>query len=870
MAAIRHAISREVYQPNYETLVGFVHVTMVSKKKKSCFLCVGISNEKPFSVTISQIKKGDKDIYKKKRSWNLRELKLLDGKNSKDTAEFDLQFDRVYKWIASSAQDRNVFINCLRKLWTKYISRTKHNFINIPNEILEDVTLGGNTDMRAIGEDSIIEPEEYQALTEREETDLIKILSESETSISNAEAFTEQLSKDLSILDGANIHTIMASEENVQRLMDLIQHAIDEASFIENTLEKYDEILKNVRETIVKIEDKNLLIQVQNSNMLKLYSELDKIVKDLELSHAHQMTLLDRDLTKSDNVIECTVAAQALQKSMEAKLHPCLLKMSAVVEQQKLFEKLRGKFTNRLSRHLNNLFIHLGNEMGETAVFHNAEPVLPHHRSCHKDLMPYADLMLWLKTTDNNVYMQLSKVYTDSLSKQYNRELQEFFENSRQQFLLRLEKERRGRGTGSNQDLTTKATGKVKSSLLGVDREVFGSELDMADRTKFDKLIEKILSGLEPVCVEEQQFCVKFFHLATDSGQKETGTQLTVPGAGNLIRSASEEMLLTSQKKEKQINDELRTIMGRLFSVLETELNNFISFFDKMDSFYSMYLLVRLSQHVMSTQDTGSFISMTFANCLVQVKRNFDKFMAAQIKSIEDAKVSKKSKCGILPFVLNFEEFAQQAGAIFQGSERRNYLDKWYVKLVAAMFDAITRIASEQTKTPKEVVMMENFHHLFALLSQLKIACLDAVRREAKQKYNEYLHAYVTEYFGRPLEKLNTFFEGVKAKVQQGVKQEEIGYQLAFSKQELRKVIKEYPGKEVKRGLENLYRKVEKHLSEEEYQLQVVWHSMQEEFIGQHKEIQNLIELCYPGSMITLEFSIDDILRFFSDIAQSH
>ena len=42
------------------------------------------------------------------------------------------------------------------------------------------------------------------------------------------------------------------------------------------------------------------------------------------------------------------------------------------------------------------------------------------------------------------------------------------------------------------------------------------------------------------------------------------------------------------------------------------------------------------------------------------------------------------------------------------------------------------------------------------------------------------------------------FFEGVQAKVASGVKEEEIGYQLSYSKQELRKVIREYPGKEVR------------------------------------------------------------------------
>jgi exocyst complex component 1 len=68
-----------------------------------------------------------------------------------------------------------------------------------------------------------------------------------------------------------------------------------------------------------------------------------------------------------------------------------------------------------------------------------------------------------------------------------------------------------------------------------------------------------------------------------------------------------------------------------------------------------MNVLVRLGQHVMLAQDTGSFLSVTFATLLVQVKRNFDKFMTAQRKSIEETRANRHSKCGILPFVDNFE-----------------------------------------------------------------------------------------------------------------------------------------------------------------------------------------------------------------------
>ncbi|CAG2061556.1 unnamed protein product, partial [Timema podura] len=165
---------------------------------------------------------------------------------------------------------------------------------------------------------------------------------------------------------------------------------------------------------------------------------------------------------------------------------------------------------------------------------------------------------------------------------------------------------------------------------------------------------------------------------------------------------------------------------------------------------------------------------------------------------------------------------------------------------------------------------LENFHHLFALLSHLKISVLEKLRKDAKQKYSDALKAYVTQYFGRPLEKLNLFFEGVQARVAQGVKESEISYQMAYSKQELRKVIQQYPAREVKRGLDSLYRKVEKHLCEEENLLQVVWRAMQEEFITQYKYIEELIQRCYPGSMIMLDFTIQHILEFFSEIARSH
>lgn len=50
--------------------------------------------------------------------------------------------------------------------------------------------------------ESGIGEEDYQALTEREERDLENLLSQSNSALSNAEKFMDQLAKDLSLLDG--------------------------------------------------------------------------------------------------------------------------------------------------------------------------------------------------------------------------------------------------------------------------------------------------------------------------------------------------------------------------------------------------------------------------------------------------------------------------------------------------------------------------------------------------------------------------------------------------------------------------------------------------------------------------------------------
>ncbi|XP_061834106.1 exocyst complex component 1 isoform X5 [Nerophis lumbriciformis] len=895
MTAIKHALQRDIFTPNDERLLGIVNVCKAGKKKKNCFLCATVTTERPVQVKVVKVKKSDKgDFYKRQLTWELRDLTEVDAKDaSKENPEFDLHFEKVYRWVASSAAEKNSFISCIWKLNQRYL-RKKVEFVNVSSQLLEElpkaeesVPSGESQNVAGGDEDAL---DDYQELSAREEQDIESMMEMCNYAISNAEAFTEQLSRELQVLDGANIQSIMASEKQVNILMKLLDEALGEVDTIEGKLSSYEEMLQSVKEQMDQISQSNRLIQISNTNNGKLLDEIQFLVHNMDLSKGHIRALQDGDLSSPKGIEACINAAEALLQCMNVALLPGHDKLMAVKQQQHLFTELRDTFARRLTNHLNNVFVHQGYDQSSTLSQHTVELTLPKHSPLHRDLLRYAKLMEWLKNTHREKYEGLSRTYVDYMSRLYEREIKDFFEIAKIK-MAGTSKEAKGKFAhlhsglhGSSGKLTGSTSSLNKLTVQGANSRrsqssslldmgnMSASDLDVADRTKFDKIFEQVLSELEPLCLAEQDFVTKFFKLQQQ--HTTVSPPLAQPEAEESDGSTPSRMPPQAEHRHSLSSDKdvVRLMMNKIFQSIETELNSLIALGDKIDSFHSLYMLVKMSHHVWTAEnvDPASYLSTTLGNVLVTVKRNFDKCISGQIRQMEEVKISKKSKVGILPFVTGFEEFAELAETIFRNAERRGDLDKAYVKLIRAVFMNVEKVANESQKTPRDVVMMENFHHIFSTLSRLKISCLEAERRDAKYKYTDHLQSYVINSLGQPLEKLNHFFEGVEARVAQGVREEEVSYQLAFNKQELRKVIKEYPGKEVKKGLDNLYKKVDKHLCEEESLLQVVWHSTQDEFIRQYKHFEDLIGRCYPGSGITMEFTIQDMLEYFSSIAQSH
>ncbi|CAK8673605.1 unnamed protein product [Clavelina lepadiformis] len=932
MSAIKHALQRDVFTPIGERLLGVVHTAKASgKKKKSSFLCASVTIERPVAVYISKIKKQEKgESYKKQKVWQLKELKVVNGKEDKDNTEFDLQFEKNFKWSATSVAEKQTFLSCLWKLCHRYLPRPqKPAFVNVSQSLLE-VSVTGSEDSRgnvaAVGpdEDAL---EDYQALTEQEELDLEKMISECEYAISDAEAFATSLSKDLSVLDGQNIHSIMGSEAQVNELMLLLDNALSEVINIESRLDEYDLMVGNIASQMGQMKNQESFIQITNKNHGRLLEELDKLVMQLDLSKGHIKALREADLGKDSGIEACTSAADALQQAMEVELPIGLSKLQAVAEQQKLFDSLRQMFAKRLHDHMSTLFVKQGSEHpGSSLARQSSNLLLPKHFPYHRDLLPFKDLILWLKLADKTKYIQLCTIYTKNLSKLYTQEIKDFMTTAKQRFIQEaaldgdvgaaalkasssltlnipsseksphkslnkklsssirnlsgsqksLNKEKK-KVFGSTQNLSVKAVGKKlkfghkKRGLAGSRESLATSDFELSDRHKFSTTFREVLNELEPTCQDEERFLTKFFHLNVES------SDTMLPGGSDDEEDDTEVGIHRRRKyQEVQVTKEIRQddaiwrMMTELFSIVESQLTLLVAFGEELDPLNSLNMLVVIGQRVTQAQqdNDGSFLAKMLGNCLIEVKRNFDNFIKLKISAVEEAHVGKGKKYGILPFVQDFEDFVELAESIFRDSERRSDIDKAYKELTKAVLAAIDRVAADSPKIPPEVVKFENYHHLLNCLSSLKIACLEQDKRDVKSRYSDNLQNFVTAMLGRPLEKLSSFFEGVEQVMASGVRAEEVGFQLKFSKQELRKCIKEYSGKDVKKGLESLYHKIVKYTTEYDNRLlQVVWQHMQEEFVRQYKHFEDLISKCYPDSEIKLEFTIENVLLYFSSIA---
>ncbi|KAJ8716909.1 hypothetical protein PYW07_003536 [Mythimna separata] len=636
------------------------------------------------------------------------------------------------------------------------------------------------------------------------------LLEDAEPADADAERRVRRLGSRLARLDALNVGGMLAAATESggagAALAERLEAGLRAGAALQLRLRRYDELARAAPAAPHARSD----AARADANARLLLAELGDVYAWLDAPPLRDLdSLAEVSLTSADGRARALAAGEALRGALraEASAPAPRRRLAAVRERLRRLTRARDQLAAALARHLNNALIHLGNEAAHESRAHRH----------HAELLPYAPFMRWLKDMDEKAFDALAKVYVGTWARVYEREVRAACEQAR-------------------------------------------AALASAPPDRADEPLDTVLSLVESLCNAEQDFCAQFFFLDIDvknecgDGERSDGGEARRAGA------------------------ESRRFMCELFPALESDLVALVAHVERHDPYGAMRALACVGRRVLA-DGTGAgaagagearWARGALAGVAVAAKRGADRSVAERLAALPDAvkQAAKKPKCGLLSFLQELEALSAACERIFVSSGRRADLDRWYVALASAMMHAVQH--AEHPRTPRAVLHMENYHRLHGVLSALRVPALEALRRECRTRYSDALRAYVTQYFGRPLEKLTQFFEGVSEAVAQGVREDEVCYRAAFSKHELRRVLAMYPAHEVRKSLHRLYRTVEKHLSEEGGLLQVVWRAMQEEFIAQHVALQARIAACYPAAGLALPLTTQHILDAFSDIAREH
>ncbi|KAH7724485.1 putative exocyst complex component Sec3 [Aphelenchoides avenae] len=802
MAALRSNLQKSLFDD--ERLIAVCHVLKVDnkKKKKDTYLCLTVTLEQPISVRLYVVKGQHDELMRKKERYTLRDVRIVDGINPrKPIPELKMSVaDKTFHLVTGTHEEKESFIRQLYKLSNNYLPVQKPEFVNVSLPV--DVLMPAATDAIEHVEEV---PEEYN-----------------DYQIGEANKFAAVLNEQLMQLDGANIQSIMGSEQAVTELIELFDAAIEEAETLENQLDNFDQILSFVRDSVELIEERDSLGHIERTNTRKLMQELADFVYLMDtVTDEHIQVLRMANLSDPTSINRCCQSARAVNNFLSKKTQ--LNSMAAYQERMEVLHTITDDFVDKLYSHVIALFDNM-EAMLESQSWGGL--IMQKQSQRHHALQPFSDLIHWLKVARPPVYASVLERYKGAAQLLYRKEFDRFFSV--------LSKEARDARAGGMSD----------------------DHL----RKKYTDLLDTAVAESRTLVETEQKFATRFFHINAEV-LANLETQSSGSGEGSL----------GGKSLEKQLNDQVRSVVAPMFDSMPQHVQRFCVLCGEQYPLSILSMFVSHTRKLSVYQDTSSYFSVLYGSILVSLKRLFDDQMKAVEAGYSNVRLTKRTRIGVLDTIEHFQALARTADLIFGDSERRNDLEKWLEKLTDALVMGINMAAeSPNSKSPAAVVRFENFHQLWQALSELKLECLDARRKNIKKMYQENIQAYVHEYMGQPLEKIHTFFEQVQRSIDAGTRPEEVGFQQQFSRMELKRVISAYPAKEVKKGLENLYKKVEKHLVAQSPLLQVVWRDMQDEFLKQLKHYQQLIGRCYPTSRIDLEVSVQDVLQFFSEIAQQH
>ncbi|KAI1846075.1 hypothetical protein JX266_007884 [Neoarthrinium moseri] len=648
----------------------------------------------------------------------------------------------------------------------------------------------------------------------------------------------------------------------IKRGLDL---AIGECDELDNLLTLYSVELSTLSDDIAYIEAQGQGLQVQAANQKLLKKELESLLDTCAIQREDLRALEVAPLDSMSGLEEIESTLVTLYKAM-MKIDPTMDgserksedgglgdqqtgfntdygKMRIVQEKKDLYLSSSAQFLQRFRDFMENQFDHASREVKKALDGALSKKVDPRHHDVGREILwRYSPLMVYARDLDLTGWNTFLQVYQDKNFPLYKTEFKE---------VLSAWKRNARKPTGEEGDLLfTAQVEKQQESTMATARKLtvkrsqtlarsLRSPLGEGSRTNLDKggdrvvpyeIFAGIADDLLPLVEMEQNFVIDFFHATT---LETADFPDAVAAAKPRDRRGGDLRRHRLMEPDRDLARRVTRAMEAIFAFLEQELQMTVDWVLSQDPLQGVGVLAVLERkHSDMTQSNQDFLNNILQKLHNNLEARFTKFVDEQIRAIEDTKVKIKKRKGVISFMRVFPQFSAAVENMMTAAETtssaRRSIDREYDRIIKSMFESLKVIARENPATltnsgadPEDkealnyhILLIENMNHFLEEVDTRGLEILEDWKDAAGSELNEHMNLYLNAVMRRPLGKLLEYLENIEAQLASGKSPSTIAAQPSNAKGTFNKVLSGYDGREVRKGVEALRKRVEKHFGD--------------------------------------------------------
>ncbi|KAE9370425.1 hypothetical protein N431DRAFT_484644 [Stipitochalara longipes BDJ] len=467
------------------------------------------------------------------------------------------------------------------------------------------------------------------------------------------------------------------------------------------------------------------------------------------------------------------------------------------------------------------------------------------HDLARQILWIYSPLMLFSREVDRLEWEELIKLYETLCKPLYQDEFRDAVfawkriarkptgEESELLFTSQVEKQTDGIATTARK-LTVKRSQTLAKSLrspIGDNGSKASVDKASDGRLQPYEIFTGALEEMVPIMTTEQNFIVEFFHISSLE-------QLDFPES---VSAASPENRRGADLRRTRVMDPNRDIaklvvqsMEEVYTFFAGDMQALVDWTIQADPLQGVGVIAAIERKILELEESSQeYLARTLQKLHTRLVGLFSKFLDEQIRAIEDTKVKIKKRKGVISFIRIFPSFSLTLETMLVTShdlDIRETVNRAYARINKTMFESLKVIARENPGAniagadPEDkealnyqILLIENMNHYLEEVDTRGNPVLEDWKQNAAQEMEEHMSLYLGAVIRRPLGKLLDFLESTESLMlsrQPDEPPSKISGMPSHSKATFKKILAGYDSKEIRKGIEALKKRVEKHFGD--------------------------------------------------------